>query len=625
MRAVQLDLGGQPESLDRIRSFIDFAARHGYNCLELHLMGRVRTKTFPYGSRDESYGPDEIGRIVDYAAARKTEVLANVETFGHVNQFLEHPEFAELAELRGGRTGRFSKFQHVFCPSLSETYQFLDSYLTETAALFPSEYFHVGCDEVWDIGYCDLCRRRLATGETQEDIFTAHLLAVHEIVVGKLKKKMIIWDDMFDPYPGVPNRLPRDIILCAWHYDRLMEKPVGHFGGPAADKLALYDRLGFRYIFAPSTYHSIRNVESFSAYALGRKPLGGLLTIWGGQRPADYPIIAYAGALWSGQGAHISDEDLQSRAIRATTGYREMAQVNLTKAVLNSRHFRLPVRPDDYLRGPLSEPEYQCKFWLEGVIPALASVRTRAAGRLQREVREDLSLDLEEQSLFFELREVLTVLYSLRKSRREEAALKRRLARCRGRLKACRTRRRRQWAGHRKGKMPCPCDAMFDTLLENLGRVPEEAGRTRALLRVRFPDKAPHLEVFVRYWSDKTWRRVKPGRSYDQAPFSGPFQYFFPLRSGRPPESIRLENRGYVGSGVAFLEIETKKGRFVPAEVWVREGKVTNPEALLEDGRDFCFMGEGEQSARRIFLQPEQAGLTHAVEIKLKYKEPYEN
>ena len=208
----QLDLARQPEILKHIYDFIDFIAKEGYNCLTLYLEGRIRTKIFPFMDKTESYTSDDMRKIVDYAGKQKIDVLPVVSTLGHAEHFLERPELEHLAELRGGKTGKFSKAKTVFCPSLKETYKFLEAYLVEIAQLFPFEYFHAGCDEAFDIGVCDLCKEK-----NHGEIFTDHLKKIHEIVVGKLGKKMIVWDDLFECYPAALKEIPRDIIwnrLC---------------------------------------------------------------------------------------------------------------------------------------------------------------------------------------------------------------------------------------------------------------------------------------------------------------------------------------------------------------------------------------------------------------------------
>ncbi|HOJ40481.1 MAG TPA: family 20 glycosylhydrolase, partial [bacterium] len=262
MRAVQLDLARQMETLPFIREFIDFASTFGYNSLVLYLEARIKTRSFPYPSKEACYTPEEMEQVVAYAAERKMQVIPVVPNLGHTEQFLQYPALAPLAELREGRMGRFSKGLSMVCPSLEETYEFFDAYYSEIAAIFPSPYFHVGNDESWDIGYCARCRRRIKEGESQADIFTRHLKRTHETVVGKLGKKMIMWDDLFEHYRKSLQEIPRDIIMCCCHYDELVDIPRAHFCNRLReDWLKVYDQIGFSYLIAPAE-HTPANGET---------------------------------------------------------------------------------------------------------------------------------------------------------------------------------------------------------------------------------------------------------------------------------------------------------------------------------------------------------------------------
>ena len=41
---------------------------------------------------------------------------------------------------------------------------------------------------------------------------------------------MMIWDDMFEFYPEALEDLPRDVVMCSWHYDNnITDLPQGYF------------------------------------------------------------------------------------------------------------------------------------------------------------------------------------------------------------------------------------------------------------------------------------------------------------------------------------------------------------------------------------------------------------
>ena len=98
IRAVQLDLARQMETVDFVCRYADFAAAQGFNTLFLYLEGRVRTPAFPYRPAAESYTLEEVERIVRHAAAAGLDVVPGLSTLGHAEHFFSCPEMAPLAE-----------------------------------------------------------------------------------------------------------------------------------------------------------------------------------------------------------------------------------------------------------------------------------------------------------------------------------------------------------------------------------------------------------------------------------------------------------------------------------------------------------------------------------------------
>lgn len=613
-RGVQLDLARQPETIEYIFAFIDFASRYRYNYLVLYLEGRIKTKSFPYLSEEESYTPDEIKKIVAYARERGMETVPVVSLFGHANLFLNCLELGHLAELRDDRKGRFSYAKHVFCPSLQETRDFLESYVTEVSELFPSKYFHAGFDEAWDIGYCDCCRDRLKS-ETQSDIYLQHLQFCHDIVSRKLNKRMMIWDDLFDIYPEALQETPRNIVLCSWHYDKLVERPAGHCGGPREDHFEMYDRMGFQYIFAPACV-SIRNIETFSAYSLQKNPLGGLLTVWELERRflfSEYPSIAYAGLAWSGGVQGLSAEKLQDYAIRDVTQCESDALVYILKWFLNSQDTELSPARQTYLKGPLSNEEYDRKLFID-IANAVLSQHSApvSGGYLSANVMEDTLIDIEVEAVYFQLRELICALYEEVITPLGDGRLERRAEDCLQRIASIRSKRREQWKRHRPGLTSHQFETYLDQAVTMLTASVDDARMAKSLLRVRFAAGEANIALSLRYLGGDAWDKVVSGFYVSS---SSEVTYLFPLYSGELPEAILIEVWGYVGLGVVFVELESADARFVPLSVEATDGFVINPSALLEDGRDSCYLGQGEQIARQKFRDPRLADIKSSIQI----------
>lgn len=75
IRAVQLDLARQPETLAYIRDFISFAADFGFNALVLYLEGRIKTASFPCMPDNQSYTPNDMAKVVKWAEQKNMEAI----------------------------------------------------------------------------------------------------------------------------------------------------------------------------------------------------------------------------------------------------------------------------------------------------------------------------------------------------------------------------------------------------------------------------------------------------------------------------------------------------------------------------------------------------------------------
>ena len=83
MKLVQIDLARQKETLDEVFKFFDLAKAYGYDGVFLYLEDRIRTKTYPYISVEESYSEDEVRQMVAYGDKLGLELIPVVSNFAH--------------------------------------------------------------------------------------------------------------------------------------------------------------------------------------------------------------------------------------------------------------------------------------------------------------------------------------------------------------------------------------------------------------------------------------------------------------------------------------------------------------------------------------------------------------
>ncbi len=303
---LQMDLGRQKETVEYVKSFVDFAKKNGYNSILYYMESSVRTEATAFLDPEKTFTLDEMREIVAYTEGEGLLAIPGFENLAHMDQFLATEEYAYLAECKNGANSRYYAKNNGTCACTSEPdfYPLIDKYIEDVMAVFPGKYVHMGMDEIFDFASCPRCQKRMKDeGKTKDDLFVEHILHTYELMK-KHGKTMMMWDDVFEEL-DVVHRLPRDIIFTNWNYAFVGEEPNGHWiNREKRDWFAYYEELGFRYMFCTMEHQasSTFNSDTFTEYARRYNPMGALMTCWchatdfylGG-----YPHIALAGREWS--------------------------------------------------------------------------------------------------------------------------------------------------------------------------------------------------------------------------------------------------------------------------------------------------------------------------------------
>ncbi|HSY43539.1 MAG TPA: family 20 glycosylhydrolase, partial [Candidatus Acidoferrum sp.] len=102
----------------------------------------------PDGRYGGFYTPDDIREVVAYAAARHITIMPEIEMPGHETAALV--AYTQYSCTGGPFTIPLTAgvFKGIFNPANEQTFTFLDNVLDEVFELFPSQYVHIGGDEV---------------------------------------------------------------------------------------------------------------------------------------------------------------------------------------------------------------------------------------------------------------------------------------------------------------------------------------------------------------------------------------------------------------------------------------------------------------------------------------------
>jgi len=308
MKIVQIDLARQKETLEEIYRFLRISKAYGYDAVFLYLEDRIKTKSYPYISDEESYSQDEVRQMVAYADELGLELIPVVSNFAHADRFLEHPELKHIAELRGDMDGFWQAGVCITaCPLLKDAQDFFDAYISEVAALFPSKYFNIGLDEDFDIGSCELCKADVEKHGGFGHLLLHHIIRCNELLQS-LGEEMMMYDDMVWYYPEIVPKIPKNVIMISWAYWYVTRFPRMPFANDQQnDRFREYEKHGLRYIMMVWSYF-INNVASYTAYADNYKPFAYANSTWQMSHETLHyiiPHVIYTAKLWNGE--HIGD------------------------------------------------------------------------------------------------------------------------------------------------------------------------------------------------------------------------------------------------------------------------------------------------------------------------------
>lgn len=306
-RAYMLDISrDRVPTMKTLREIVDLLERCRYNQLQLYT-----EHTFAYREHSvvwEDADPmtaAEIRKLDAYCRMQGIELVANQNSFGHMERWLVHEEYNRLAKFpKGGAMtpwGTVKKFPTTLDPSNPDSLKFVEGLFDELLPNFTSDLVNIGCDETFEIS---------DPGE-----YIGFLLKVADVVRRRGKRPMF-WGDMVLRHPERVAELPRDMIALDWGYEG---------NHPFEREAAAFKAAGLEFYVCPGTssWRSLggrvenmrENLEAAEKAGRVHGAKGYMVTDWGDEghwQPlaASLPGIVMGGAFAS-TGAKAANMDLE--------------------------------------------------------------------------------------------------------------------------------------------------------------------------------------------------------------------------------------------------------------------------------------------------------------------------
>jgi len=325
--------------------------------------------------------PAEIRELVAYARRRHVELVPQQQTFGHLHKALRLEKYNELAEVPYG---------DVLSPQAEGTYELIADWYRELDELFPSRFFHIGADEVFE----------LARGRSAEEVkargvgavYFEHLKRVRELLL-PYKRRLMFWGDIALNHPALLPGVPRDMIAMNWDYTPrpTYEGRIGLFQKAGLEQFVCPGVWSWNQIF-PNTDASSVNITNFVRDGQRAGVLGVMNTQWDDDGEALfenswYGVVLGAAASWQAAPLDLAsferdfdwaffrrEGDELAKATRTLGGFNTLLGINSSDELF----WRDPFTDDfqaTVARG-LEEKTRQLRLAAEGAEESLIRART---------------------------------------------------------------------------------------------------------------------------------------------------------------------------------------------------------------------------------------------------------
>lgn len=208
-------------TVKHFKSWLRQLALMGYNMAMLYTEDTYQLPDEPFfGYKRGPYTLEEMKEIDAYAKSLGIEMIACLQTLGHMEQILQwHNAY-----------GKVKDTDRVLLVDKEETYALIDKMLAFGSEALSSDRIHIGMDETHDLGRGNFMD--FNGYERGFDIFNRHFAKV-EKMCEKYSLRPMIWSDMYfrmsnptQDYYDLKNDIPQDVIdmipknsdLVYWDY-----------------------------------------------------------------------------------------------------------------------------------------------------------------------------------------------------------------------------------------------------------------------------------------------------------------------------------------------------------------------------------------------------------------------
>jgi len=285
-----------PKTVEDLTGVVGRLAEMGINVIFGEINYGYEYQSHPELRQRNAVSAKQIKRLLEACRKHDIRLIPQFQCLGHQSWkkntaplLTKYPQFDETP-------GRYPDNEGIYCrswcPLHPDVNKVVFALMDELIEVFEADALHVGMDEVFLIGE-DACPR--CKGKNKAKLFAKAVNDYHAHLVGKHKIEMLLWGDRLidaskynygkweasaNDTAGAVDLVPKDIIICDWHYERR----------EAYESVPMFLEKGFR--VWPASWRKPDAARAFVDYSKrfdNPRMLGHLNTTWGAVRINELP------------------------------------------------------------------------------------------------------------------------------------------------------------------------------------------------------------------------------------------------------------------------------------------------------------------------------------------------
>ena len=311
------------QTLDELTSEMPKLAVAGVNALIVETSYNFAFKSHPEVGNPTAITRERARKLGTAARQYGVRLIPELNCLGHQSWrrsthglLKAHPEFQEPSPSNPDPQTDYLK---SWCPQHPRVNSLMFDLIDELVEAFDADSFHAGMDEVFNIA-SDKCAR--CKDDHPAKLFAKAVNDLHRHIVIDKKWQMFIWGDRLldsqktgyskwessrNGTSGAIDLIPKDIIVCDWHYENRADYP----------SVPLLLEKGFR--VWPAGFEPLEATMRFSEFtrqqrATNSNVVGYLCTTWSRGKPLtvlNWPPVREVLKTWAEPAGSTNKEDRQ--------------------------------------------------------------------------------------------------------------------------------------------------------------------------------------------------------------------------------------------------------------------------------------------------------------------------